>query len=53
MNAQESNSNTTEESPDFKISMTSEEYYNRDRTFEYKVVFWCVLGIIIVLLTTF
>ena len=32
--------------------MTSEEYYNRDRTIEYKVVFWCVIGIFILILLT-
>lgn len=33
-----------------QIVKTSEEYYNRDRTFEYKVVFWCIVGLFITLL---
>ena len=31
-----------------------ESYYNRDRTFQYRVVFWCFIGIIILIfLSTF
>lgn len=23
--------------------MNSDDYYNRDRSYEYKVVFWCII----------
>lgn len=52
MNAQKSNSSTKAKLPSFKISSTSDEYYNRDRTFEYKVVFWCIIGMFIIALLT-
>jgi hypothetical protein len=27
--------------------MNSEDYYNRDRSFEYKVVFWCLILMVV------
>jgi hypothetical protein len=50
MNAQELDSSTKEKSPNFKISMTSDEYYNRNKSFEYKVVYYCMIGFVITLL---
>jgi len=30
--------------------MKSEDYYNRDKSYSYKVVFWSMIGIMLVIL---
>lgn len=27
--------------------MNSDDYYNRDRSYEYKVVFWCLVLLVV------
>lgn len=52
MNVKYLKQNIVAKSQRSKIEMTKDEYYNRSKTFEYRIVFWCFIGFVGVLLLT-